>query len=82
MINCTFIQNKVSLIHNPCTINKTGENYVKQSIFRFTTCSEICAKTCHLRHDLIYSGKIDSFIDCDNAIKNIRSNISNLNIKI
>lgn len=75
--NCTFIQTKVSLIHIPCTINKTGENYVKQSIFRFTTCGfsknegycEICAKTCHLGHDLIYSGKIDSFIDCGNALK-------------
>ena len=68
------------MISGAFTIYRTGESFLKQPFFRFITsgfsendgCCEICAKTCHLGHDLIYRGEVDSFCDCGYANPNCK----------
>lgn len=79
-----------AFIPGPCTLNKNGRNFVKQNFFKCLTCNysndkgccEICAKTCHLGHDLKYLGMIPSFCNCgyeDNNCKCVK--IPNPNYK-
>lgn len=72
--------NEPAFIPGPCTINKTGENFVHQHFYRCINCNysedfgccEICARNCHLGHKLEYRGYIESYCHCGYNGKNCK----------